>query len=677
MVRGRPATILKVLAILGPWLLIYWQDLEVVAGDAINSEVMNYIIVIPFFIGYAIYRKRRVLQAVTPLENSRQIRNVETGVGASLLLTSFILYWHGSYTFYPVEYHLLSMFIFLAGAILMVYNWQTLRQLLFPLALILFLEPVPLQVANMIGFQISAISSIAAYNLLKFFGLPVELTIQQTPIIMVQTVQGVEIPLAIDVACSGLYSMTGFATFAVFASFITRGATWKRIALFALGFPMIYGLNILRIATIVWIAHGWGEGAAIQAFHLLGGSVLIFAATLLLLTLGDKVGKLRIFTTRVNQEPCTLCNESLTKGESFCPYCGSFLKPQKQSIAGNNMVRIIGVILIALLIIPIQIPPFALAKGTASIDLGTFSPSEIKNDILPTIPGWDLEFLYRDVEVEKAAHWDAALVYYYQKQGPDEFQPIVFVLIQIEKGRHTWEASLYVWPAKYGYPTATMLVERDVDILDSPRIAGRFLEFIRVRSTVPEAVVYWFEEAQFTVNETIVSRYVSISLDAYPEDLARAGLIEGPNDADGIQAILLPMARSIAEHWEPLKTWTLIQMGINQWTGYLLIGTISPCIVAVSFLCFKLRTDRKRNAELFKRLIVPLEREVLEAVALSSRKGPPTGRAIDAKYLENTGKEIEPEKLIEKLEAAKEVGLVKREISNNDDEPVLVWKNRF
>jgi len=41
MVRGRSTLLLKVLAILAPLLLIYWQDLEVVASDALNSEVMN------------------------------------------------------------------------------------------------------------------------------------------------------------------------------------------------------------------------------------------------------------------------------------------------------------------------------------------------------------------------------------------------------------------------------------------------------------------------------------------------------------------------------------------------------------------------------------------------------------------------------------------------------------
>jgi len=83
-----------------------------VAGNAINSEAMNYVLGIPFFVAYALYRKRRMHQAVTPLENPKAIRNTEAVVGFFLLLTAFILYWHRSYTFYPVEYHLLSMPIF-------------------------------------------------------------------------------------------------------------------------------------------------------------------------------------------------------------------------------------------------------------------------------------------------------------------------------------------------------------------------------------------------------------------------------------------------------------------------------------------------------------------------------------------------------------------------------------
>ncbi|MBO3802324.1 MAG: exosortase/archaeosortase family protein [Candidatus Brockarchaeota archaeon] len=675
MLRCRGASLFKALAILCSALLVFWQDLEVVANDAFNSEVMNYVLVIPFFMAYALYRKRRMLQAVAPLENPKAIREAETIAGAFLLLTAFVLYWQGSYTFYPVEYHLVSMPVFLAGAVLLVYNWQTLRQLLFPLAMLLLLEPFPLEVANMVGFQLSVLSSTAAYGLLKSFNLPVTLDTSQTPIITVQTVQGAQVPLAVDVACSGLYSLTGFVVFAAFAAFVMRGAAWKRAALFSAGFPAIYGLNVLRIAGIVWIARGWGEGAAMQAFHLMGGSVLIFVATLLLLTLGDRVGKLRIFSSGPKQEPCALCNESLVRGESFCPYCGKFLGHRKLKATWQGAARAFGVVAIALLVIPIQMPPFALAKGTASVDLGDFSAAELKNQLLPNLPGWDLEFLYRDRDVEYWAKWDAALVYYYRKRGPEELQPIVFVLIQVEKGRHTWEASLYQWPAQHGYPTATMLVERDVNVMDNPQIAGRFLVFKRLGSTVTEAVVYWFEKALFTLNGTAVSRYVSISLDAYPGALASAGAISGPDDFDGAQAMLLPMARAIAEHWEPLKTWTLVNFSLGQWAGYALALTTAPCAAAAALLFLRTREERRGKARLFQRLDEE-DKELLAAMA-PTPKDLQTGMSIEAIHYTNTGRETEPRKLVEKLEEAEKVGLVARKVVGMEDEPYLVWKRDF
>jgi len=677
MLRGRPAVLLRVLAVLAPLVLIYWQDLEVVATDALNSEVMNYILVIPFFIVYAIYRKRRMLQAVIPAKGTKHIRNAETVAGVSLLLTAFIIYWYGSYRFYAVEYHLFTMPIFLAGAVLLVYNWRTLRQLIFPLTLLFFLEPFPLQITNMIGYQMSTLSSIAAYNLLKLLGLPVTLTLSQTPIISIETVGGQALPLAIDVACSGLYSLTGFAAFAIFAAFIMRGAMWKRGFLFSLGFPLIYGLNILRISSIVWIGYGWGEGAAMQVFHLIGGSVLIFIATFLLLTLGDKIGKLRIFSLRASQEPCPFCNDSLSKGESFCLFCGRPLEPQQQKVISRNMVEILGVVAIALLIIPIQIPPFPLARGTADIDLGSFSAEELKNKILPTIDGWNLYFLYRDRWVEQIMKWDAALVYYYQKQGSNESQPIIFILIQIQNVRHTWEESLYIYPSIKGWQTATMLGERDIDILNEPKIMGRFLEFMRAGSTTREAVVYWFEKALFESNGTAVSRYVQISLDAYPDDLTRAGLLSGPNDVEGIQALLLPIARSIATYWQPLKTWTLINLKLGEWGLYIIILTNSPCILMLILLYVKLGTDRKRNASLFNSIITLQEKELLEALSLNSSKGLSTGKAIKAKYNETTYKDIEPKVIIEALEKATESSLINKDIANVDDNPILIWKSKF
>ena len=64
-------------------------------------------------------------------------------------------------------------------------------------------------------------------------------------------------------------------------------------------------------------------------------------------------------------------------------------------------------------------------------------------------------------------------------------------------------------------------------------------------------------------------------------------------------------------------------------------------------------------------------------MALSSVKGLPTGRVIEAEYRNATGKDIEHEALVKMLEEAKEASLVKGDMANSDDEPILVWKRGY
>jgi hypothetical protein len=41
-------------------------------NDALQSEITNYMLAIPFIFTYLIYRKRKMLRAVIPLENQNQ-----------------------------------------------------------------------------------------------------------------------------------------------------------------------------------------------------------------------------------------------------------------------------------------------------------------------------------------------------------------------------------------------------------------------------------------------------------------------------------------------------------------------------------------------------------------------------------------------------------------------------
>jgi len=44
-------------------VLLYWQDLVVVANEALNNEMSSHILSLPFLLGYILYRNRLRIQA--------------------------------------------------------------------------------------------------------------------------------------------------------------------------------------------------------------------------------------------------------------------------------------------------------------------------------------------------------------------------------------------------------------------------------------------------------------------------------------------------------------------------------------------------------------------------------------------------------------------------------------
>ena len=127
--------------------VIYNQDLSILINEAIASEQTSYILIIPLLASYLIYRKRRFLNSVTSSHPST--RDEITGIAfCALALTLYLV---GSYTFYPLGYHILSLPIFLFGCILLLFNLETLKALAFPIAFLFLLTPLPFETLYTIG----------------------------------------------------------------------------------------------------------------------------------------------------------------------------------------------------------------------------------------------------------------------------------------------------------------------------------------------------------------------------------------------------------------------------------------------------------------------------------------------------------------------------------------------
>ena len=186
-------------------IILYLQDLAIVFNDALNNEATSYILVVPILLVYLMYRKRKMLRAVMPTKPENQPRNtrhIPPLAGILLCIIAVILYWYGSYTFTPLEYHILTLPVFTAGLTLILFNTQTLRQALFPIGFLAFLTPPPSEILYGLGSTLSVISSEASTAIVNLFGIPATLTGEfGSPTIIVTRPDNTTMSFAVDIAC--------------------------------------------------------------------------------------------------------------------------------------------------------------------------------------------------------------------------------------------------------------------------------------------------------------------------------------------------------------------------------------------------------------------------------------------------------------------------------------------
>jgi len=659
----------KIIAVLISTLAIFYQDLVVVGNNALQNEFTSHILALPFLLIYLFYRKRKTTRAVITLksESSWKILRRSEIVGTLLFLITFLLYSFGSYTFTPLEYHLLALPIFVTACILILFNGQTLKQLAFPIMFLFFLVPPPSEIVYGLGAILSKASTEVACGILKFFGFPASISMKYAnPIIMVTQTNGTTLSFVVDIACSGIYSLIGFTIFATFIVYIARGRTWKKATLLIIGFALIYLLNILRITIIVLIGYHYGMELAMNVFHLLGGWVLIFLGTLLLLAVSERILKIQLFTKK-KVVPCPKCDRnSASEERNFCQECGRLLKHFDIKLKNRDLAKLFAVLLGVVLVISVQAPVFALTKGPVDILTQIAEGRKPTTEILPQMQGYALKFVYRDKEFEKIATQDAALAYAYLPST--NYGNPIWVAIEIASARsslHRWETCLITFPTRHGEESeVTQLDLRDVQLIDNPPIIARYFAFQYGKNNLTQVILYWFEEVTFSTNSTFQQKHVKIGLMAYPIEV---------QELEEVEDELLIFGRAVANYWQPLKTWSPIALLISQ-NGNNLTTIPAAAIGAVLMVNFvNKKRERNSNKKVLKKLSTQ-DQQIIEATHQTQNRPVSNVCNIASTFHALNGKKIETQGLIYRLNSLKQIGIVREEIVNKQDEPTLVWK---
>jgi exosortase len=562
---------------------------------------------------------------------------------------------------------MLALPILVTGLTLIFFNKQTLRQLVFPIAFLIFLVPPPVDILNAFGSTLSVTSSKASYALANLLRIPSVLTSEYgTPVIQITRPGGAIISFAVDIACSGIYSLIGFLIFSVFVAYIMRDKLWKKFILFAFGFLLIYALNITRITTILVIGYYYGEETALQLFHLLGGWVLIFTGTFLLLILAERVFHAQVFTKPVQQDMS--CIPKLQRGEEFCLNCGKILKPARIKFQKSDIIKAAALIATVILLISIQTPTFAVVQGPSQIMIQTPTGEQGNTQLLAQVQGYTKEFFYRDQDFEKISGQDASLVYMYIPV--DKSKESVWVTIEIGSATsmlHEWEFCLISWPISIGLPAAvTQLSLKDVLISQNPPIIGRYFAFEWTETNQTQVVLYWYENSIFTIGNTTQTKRVKISLITYPNSPQSITLAED----------LLPFATSMAQYWEPIKMWSEIALFLSQESIYLVAATFAMLLIVFILYIGQKKRQLRANAKAYQKLSAST-RNIIDLVAETEKTTKPTLHAIASTYEDRIGDSVDSEELLQKLSEAEKTGIIRSEIASVYDEPTKVWKSQL
>jgi exosortase len=172
----------------------------------------------------------------------------------------------------------------LAGSIWFVCGSQHLRILLFPLAFLLLMIPLPAIIFNQIAFPLQLIASQFGTSALRVCDVPV---LREGNVIVLANTT-----LEVVEACSGIRFLISLLTLGIVYGYFLDSRLWVRLVIAASTVPIAIVANGLRVAGTGVLAHFYGAEAAEGFLHTFSGWLVFVAAFTLLFVVAQLVKRL-------------------------------------------------------------------------------------------------------------------------------------------------------------------------------------------------------------------------------------------------------------------------------------------------------------------------------------------------------------------------------------------------
>ncbi len=266
MKRIQPSTalipILSVLALgVLTWPVWAWLWHEWMANDYYSHGIL----VLPVAVFLGVQRFRH--------DNAFTWQAGRSSFGGAILLAislALFLYFLNDRALYLAAFATVGL---IAGLIWTFGGAAALRRLAFPVGYLVLMIPLP--IVERVTLPLALFTGVCSGALVKLLGLNIQ--------IVGNAVALPNVDLVIGAQCSGINSLIALIALTTLAAYLLNGPAWGRVLLVLLAIPLALAGNILRVATLLYVARSWGVDAAFTFYHDYSGPIFFIVALALLL----------------------------------------------------------------------------------------------------------------------------------------------------------------------------------------------------------------------------------------------------------------------------------------------------------------------------------------------------------------------------------------------------------
>lgn len=243
----------------------YWLVIPGLVAQWWNQAEYSHGFLVPIVSGLLVWSKRQELRATA----------VAPGYwGLGLMVFALAVYITGNVGA-DLFLQRISLILMIAGGVLYVAGWAMLQALLFPLAFLVLMIPLPGIIFNSIAFPLQLLAAQVASAVMETGGVPV---FREGNVMHLASTS-----LDVEEACSGIRSLLSLTTLGVLYSYVAYSSWTPRVIVMLAVVPIAIAANVFRVSVTGLLAHYVSVDTALGVFHMAGGwSVFVIAAALLL-----------------------------------------------------------------------------------------------------------------------------------------------------------------------------------------------------------------------------------------------------------------------------------------------------------------------------------------------------------------------------------------------------------